>query len=221
MLVAREVYAVVPPNVPADGFEPDPYLVAAAVRPNDVFSYHSALELIGAAHSVWHRHTLFVTKRRRPLYMNSSEIRFLDYPAPMLTAPCRKLGLRRTEHRGKILQHTGPERTLVEGFRRPAEIGGLEELINSAAGFAVLDLELLLEILRCYNIAYLWAAIGWFLERFRQSFHVPQKILDQAAQNRPRAPQYLERNRRDGVLAPRWNLLLPNELIDYGEPNER
>jgi len=42
-LVARGVYAVVPPGVPAERFQPDSVLVASAVRPNGIFSHHSAL----------------------------------------------------------------------------------------------------------------------------------------------------------------------------------
>ncbi len=47
---------------------------------------------------------------------------------------------------------TGPERTLVEGFRRPGLVGGLEELVVPAAGFATLDLEQLEEVLRRYGV---------------------------------------------------------------------
>jgi predicted transcriptional regulator of viral defense system len=220
-LVTRGIYAVVPPGVPAEIYRPDPFLVAAAVRPDGVFSYHSALELLGAAHSVWIRYTLYVSQRRRPLRLNSTDICFLEHPGPMRSEYCRELGVRRIEYRGKIVQSTGPERTLVEGFRRPMEVGGLQELIDSASGFAVLDIDLLQEILHNYNIANLWAATGWFLERFRKSFHVTERVLDKMAQHRPQAPQYLERSRREGVLAARWNLLLPKELVNLGEPDER
>ena len=103
----------------------------------------------------------------------------LSTPAFWAIEPCRKLGLRRVEYRGKLLQTTGPERTLIEGFRRLTEVGGLQELVNSASGFAVLDLELLQEILLCYDIANLWAAVGWFLECFRQTFLVTEDILNQ------------------------------------------
>jgi predicted transcriptional regulator of viral defense system len=220
-LAARGVYAVVPPGVAVERFQPDAFLVAAAVRPDGVFSYHSALELLGASHSVWSRCTLYVEKRRRSLSINDSEIRFLEHPGPMRTPPCRGLGLRRVEYRGKLLHTTGPERTLVEGFRRPAEVGGLQELINSAGGFGVLDLDLLQEVLHCYDIANLWAAIGWFLESLQQTFHVPEGVLDQMARHRPTVPQYLERDRRNGMLLSRWNLMLPKELLHLGEPNAR
>jgi hypothetical protein len=45
-LVTRGVYAVVPPGVPTEGFQPDPFIAAVAVRPDGIFSHHSALELL-------------------------------------------------------------------------------------------------------------------------------------------------------------------------------
>jgi len=208
-LAARGVYAVVPPGVPADRFQPDPVLVASAVRPNGVFSHHSALELLGVAHSLWHQCTLYVEQRRRPLRLSGTTILFLEHPGPMRSAASQQLGTLRVERQGRLLRTTGPERTLVEGFRRPALAGGLEELVRSAGGFSTLDLDLLEKVLQGYNIANLWAAVGWFLERFQQAFYVPESMLERLAENRPRSPQYLERDRRGGSLAARWNLILP------------
>jgi predicted transcriptional regulator of viral defense system len=218
--VARGVYAVVPPGVKSGDFKPDPFLVAAAVKPEGIFSYHSALELLGVAHSVWSQCTFYVEERRRPLRLDEISIRFLDHPGPMRRGSSVHLGTRKIERQGKLLLTTGPERTLVEGFRRPSLAGGLEELVTSAGGFTVLDLALLDEVLQCYGIANLWAATGWFLERFREDFHVPVEFLTQMEGHRPRSPQYLERDRRGGVLAARWNLILPKELMSQGEPSE-
>jgi len=220
-LATRSVYAVVPPGVPADQFLPDPFLVASAVRPDGVFSHHSALELLGAAHSVWHQCTLYVEQRRRPLRLNGATIRFLEHPGPMRSAPNEQLGTLRVERQGRLLRTTGPERTLVEGFRRPSLAGGLEELVRSASGFSTLDLDLLEKVLHGYAIANLWAAVGWFLERFQQAFYVPDRILERLAQQRPRSPHYLERDHRGGALAARWNLILPEVLAGLGEPDER
>lgn len=219
-LVNRGVYAVVPPGGKAKDFQPDPFLVGAAVRPEGIFSHHSALELQGYAHSVWNEYTLYAKGRRKPLLLNGSIVRFFDHPTPMRTGSGGHLGTRKIERQGKLLLTTGPERTLVEGFRRPALAGGLEELVTSASGFAILDLELLDEILKRYDIANLWAATGWFLERFRKSFHVPEDLLTHMEEYRPSSPHYLERNRRGGVLAARWNLILPKELMRLEELNE-
>jgi predicted transcriptional regulator of viral defense system len=219
-LVNRGVYAVVPPGGKAEDFRPDPFLVGAAVRPEGIFSHHSALELQGYAHSVWNEYTLYAEGRRKPLLLNGSIVRFFEQPVPMRRESGGHLGTRKIERQGKLLLTTGPERTLVEGFRRPALAGGLEELVTSASGFAVLDLELLDEILKRYGIANLWSAAGWFLERFRKSFHVPEEFLNHMEKYRPRSPHYLERNRRGGVLASRWNLILPKQQMRQEELNE-
>lgn len=208
-LVLRGVYAVVPTGARAEDFHPDPFLAAAAFRPDAIFSHHSALELQGVAHSVWNECTLYAAGRRKPFLVGRSRVRILDYPAPMRTESDNHLGTLKVERQGKLLRATGPERTLVEGFRKPVLAGGLEELVTSASGFAVLDLTLLNEVLQRYGIATLWAAVGWFLERFRETFHVPEEYLYGMEKHRPRSAHYLERNRRGGVLASRWNLILP------------
>jgi predicted transcriptional regulator of viral defense system len=219
-LVAREIYAVVPPHVEPDQFHPDPFLTAVAVREDAVFSHHSALELLGAAHSVWNQVTLYTGKRRRSLRLNRNVLRFLEHPGAMRPISDRELGTRRIERRGKLLRATGPERTLVEGFRRPGLAGGLEELVLSAGGFSTLDLDLLTEVLDRYNIANLWAATGWFLERFQTVFYVSDEVLTRMERRRPRSPQYLERSHRGGWLASRWNLILPDSLKPSGGAGE-
>ena len=79
-LVAREIYAVVPPGVAFERFRPDPFLVAAAIRPTGVFAYHSAMELLGAAHAFWNIYTLYVEKPRKSLALNGITVKFLNHP---------------------------------------------------------------------------------------------------------------------------------------------
>jgi hypothetical protein len=114
---------------------------------------------------------------------------------------------------------TRPERTLVEGFRRPDLAGGVEELVESAAGFSVLDLDVLEELLGLYDLKVLWAAVGWFLERYQETFYVPPPVLRRLERRAPRSPQYLIRQARGGELARRWNLVLPRALTSQ-EPDE-
>jgi predicted transcriptional regulator of viral defense system len=219
-LVTRGIYAVVPAATTPERFHADTPLIAAALRSDGIFSHHGALELLGAAHSVWNQYTIYTSRRRRTLKLNHASIRFLENPGPLQTSEDRKLGTRLVERRGRLLRVTGPERTIVEGFRRPSLMGGLEELVHSAAGFPVLELGLVEEILSRYNIANLWAATGWFLECYQRGFHVPEKLLENFEKRRPRSPQYLERNSRGGILVPRWNLILPRTILQMGEPNE-
>ena len=220
-LVTREIYAVVPPGIEARQFQPDPFLVGASVRPEAVFSHHSALELLGVAHSVWNQYTLYVANRRRALSLPDTTIRFLEEPKAMTTTGKEGFAVRTAERQGRLLRVTGPERTLVEGFMRPGLVGGLEELVVSASGFSTLDLDLLKEALRRYGVAKLWASVGWFLERFQRAFHVSDAYLQELEESRPASPQYLLRERRGGTLSSRWNLILPPEMEQLGGPDER
>lgn len=216
VLVTRGVYAVVPPGTQADRFEPDPFLVAATARPDAIFAYHAALELLGVAHSAFNETALFTAARRRPLTVGRRTIRFLADPGPFRDRDGRTLGTRQVDRRGRLVRTAGPERTLVEGLRRPGLAGGAEEIVVSASGFAVLDLKLLEEVLSRYDTASLWAAVGWFLERFQTVFSVPDSFLARCEARRPKSPHYLERGRRGGMLASRWNLIVPTAAARLG-----
>jgi predicted transcriptional regulator of viral defense system len=211
-IVTRGVYAVVPPGVEVRRFQPDTILVAVVARPDAVVAYHAALELLGAAHSVFSETTVFAAAPRNPVAVGTLTVRFLAPPKALSASRLLHLGTRQVDRRGRLVRCTGPERTLVEGFRRPGLVGGAEELVVSAAGFPTLDLALLEEILRRYDIATLWSAAGWFLERFREVFHVPENVLARFKTRRPRSPHYLERDHRGGVLVHRWNLILPDAV---------
>jgi predicted transcriptional regulator of viral defense system len=218
--VARGVYAVVPSGEDPEKFRPDPFLVGLALRPDAVFSHHSALELLGASHSIWNSVTLFSARRRASLLADGMKFSVFRNPQQMNASGAATIGTRKVERRSKLLVVTGPERTLVEGFRRPALVGGFEELVTSAAGFAVLDMKLLLEILERYHTSRLWAAVGWFLERYRNEFYVKDDVLTRYERQTPGAPQYVERASRGGILLKRWNLILPQSLAKAVEPNE-
>src|SRR3972149_1124503 len=112
----RGLYATVPPGRRSQTFHPDRYLVAAAARPDAIFAFHAALELLGVAHSDWNVCTVFTARRRRKLLLKSTELRFLAHPTALLPKHRERLGTRQVERQSKLLLVTGPERTLVEGF---------------------------------------------------------------------------------------------------------
>ncbi|MDY7092523.1 MAG: hypothetical protein SX243_06055 [Acidobacteriota bacterium] len=218
--VARGVYATVPAGVDVEGFHADPFLVAAAARPDAVFSHHAALELLGAARSAWREVTVYTKRRRPPLDLRSARIRFLDHPKALVEAGQEELGLRRMSREDRVLRVTGPERTLVDGFRQPALAGGVEELVGSAASFPVLDLDLLGKVLAAYDSKSLWAAVGWFLERYQNAFYVPDTYLEELEKQIPASPYYLARGTRGGDLQGRWNLIVPESVGSGREPDE-
>lgn len=218
--LARGVYASVPPGVEPTKFQPDRFLVAAALRPDAVFSHHSALELLGAAHSEWRRCTAYSARRSQPFDVDGLDLRFLSHPQPLVRKQATELGTRSVHRLDRKLRVTGPERTLIDGFRRPDLVGGLAEFVESVAGFSVLELALLFELLDVFGQKVLWAAVGWFLETYRATFFVSDEDLALINKHLPRAPLYLARDQRGGVLVRRWNLIVPDALVEGKEPDE-
>jgi predicted transcriptional regulator of viral defense system len=219
--VTRGVYAAVPLGLEAGRFRPDPFLVAAAVRPDAVFAFYSALSLLGAARVDWSVVTVVTSRRRRSLDVSGVRLDFLSVPPALARLHKQGVGLRSVDRQGRALRVTGPERTLVEGLREPGRMGGVSELVDAAASLPVLDLDLVERFLRAFDEKVLWAAAGWFLERHRESFSVPDSYLTRLERHRPHARVYLARREGRGRLAPRWNLMLPERVMRPGEPDER
>ncbi|BAU49578.1 transcriptional regulator [Sulfurifustis variabilis] len=218
--LARGVYATVPPGVDPKKFQPDRFLAAAALRPDAIFSHHSALELLGAAHSEWRLCTAYSARRSQPFNLDGVDLRFLSHPKPLLRRQLTALGTRSVRRLDRELRVTGPERTLIDGFRQPDLVGGLAELVESAAGFSVLELPLLFDILKAHGQKVLWAAVGWFLDSYRATFFVRDEDLALIKKHLPKAPQYLAKDERGGVLVQPWNLIVPAYLARGREPDE-
>lgn len=222
--LANGVYATVPLGVNPETFAPDVYLTAAAIRPDAVFAYHAALELLGQAHSVWWTCTVCTTRLRAPVALGKSTIKFLSHP-PAVRRRARPASSRRkagtlwtTEisRGGQSLRVTTPERTLVDGFRELSLVGGLDELVESMDGFATLKPEALRDILRAYDNGRLWAAVGWYLQRRLKGLFLNHSVLREFKKNRPRTRVYLVPGQRGGVVARDWNLVVPEHLQRNG-----
>ena len=220
----RGLYATVRPGDNPEAAAPDPYLVSAVLRPDGVFAYHSALTLLGAGHSDWNVVTLLSDRRRRSLSLRNARVDVLPHPAALVRKRGTEVGVRSVPYLDRTLRVTGPERTLVDGFRRLELVGGLEELVTSAAGFPSLDLAELDAVLRAYDFRILYAGVGWFLETYQSHFFVPSDFLDRLEKRRPAAPQYLPRRGRaedgGGRMVPRWNLILPEAVLRGALPDE-
>lgn len=216
--IVRGVYATVPFGVAPDKFQPDPLLIAAAVRDDAVLGYYTALSLLGAARSTWSVISAFSRRRRASIVLSNARIVFFQTPSAVARLQRQGIGLRTIDRQGQSLLITGPERTLVDGLREPGRVGGTREFIESAAGLSVLDLDLVERLLRAYDEKVLWAAVGWFLETHQREFSVDDTLLRRLEKSRPRSRVYLARDEGPGWVATRWNLILP-ETLRRNEPN--
>jgi predicted transcriptional regulator of viral defense system len=210
--LTRGLYAVTPIGTDACKFLPDPYLVAAALRADAILSHHTALDLLGHAHSVFHQFPYLTAHLRRTLRIDGMEWPAVPHPVPLVRKRRTGFGVMQIDRRGEALRVTGPERTLVDGFAAPWWVGGLEELVESAAGFRDLDLDLLDAYLKLLDRHVLDAAIGWFLERHAEVSTGVPKFLAKLEKRAPQQPLYLGGRRTGGRLQRRWNILVPPHL---------
>ena len=213
--VGPSVYVGVPHGQDAETFWPDPVLVAVCMQPTGIFSHHTALELLGARHSLWKECTLFCDHPPLPIDLGLQRIQFLAHPVALTKVDDAELGVRQGERKGRSIKFTGPERTLVDGFRQLRWVGGPEELVSGASGFGSLDLALLEKILGVYDQSNLWASVGWFLEQFQKRFYVSESYLNKWVEKCPKRPRYLVRSSRGGTLNKRWNLIIPDHLLNW------
>ena len=209
--VARGIYASVPAGIDPSSFVPDKFLVARAAREDAVFCYHSALELHGVAQSHWSDCTVFTAKRRSSISLGAGAVHFLSIPSAIGKGH-GSFGEALVQRSGQSLRIAGPERTLVEGFRRPDRAGGVEEHIDSCSALGVLGVDLLFKVLARYGERRLWSAVGWFLERHQEQFFVTDDHLRKAESRASNSPIYLDRKERGGKLMSRWSLIVPDML---------
>lgn len=208
-LVEQRLYAAVPPGSDPRRFIPDRFLVAAALREDAVLAYHSALELLGYAHSTYRDTYYFTGRRRKDLVLGGGKVRALLHPKPLRDKGEEGYGVETRERLGVKLKLAGPERTLVDCLASPRYAGGLEEVFQSAGGIPMLDLERLWGYLERLGQRRLFAILGFFLEGAAQRLFVPPEFLDRLTKKLPSSPTYLDRRKRGGRLQPRWNLVVP------------
>lgn len=203
----RGVYAAVPPGVEPSTFHPDPFLVLQALRPGCVFCGHSALDLHGVSNQLWNRLTAYskekaVTYKTR--YATFALIKSPTWLDPDAITPI--------DRKAVFLNVTSPELTLVEGFRYPKRVGGIEELVKSADAFRHLDLLKLKDLLDRFNMRKLYAALGWFLGRDPSRWHISDELLAGFRLHRPTSPRYLEPGSTGAAMDSEWNLMIPREV---------
>jgi predicted transcriptional regulator of viral defense system len=210
--LTRGIYAVVPPGSDPKSYLPDPYLVAALLRPDTIISHHAAFDLLGVSHSVFHTFTYYTAEPRRTLQIDGLRWHALRHPTPLVCARKIGFGVVTLDRQGVLIKATNAERTLVDGFAGLKWVGGLEEHVACAAALRDLDLDLLEKYLKLLDQRSLYAATGWFLENHTEVAGENRAFLQRLQKHVPRQPLYLGMRRPGGRLEARWNLIIPPHL---------
>lgn len=218
--VRRGLYAAIPRGANPATHPVDPFLVAGRATPDAVLSYRTALEFHGRAYSLSRQ---FIYSSRRPVVpfdFRASHFRGARHPEALVRSSCEDFGVMTAERLGLQVRVTSLERTLVDVLDRRHLTGSWEEIWRSLESVEFFDLDMVVKYTRLLGNATTAAKVGFWLEQHRERLMVEKRHLEALGRLRPRRPHYLERGkRRPGRLVPRWNLVVPREIIDrsWGE----
>lgn len=212
--VQRGLYASIPGGTTPSGYSPDPYLIASKLRPDAVVAYHSALAFHGKAHSTWHRFQYLTADR--PLRVTFRGLEFVGIQAPLSV---RRLpdfggGVVVRPHAGGEVRVATLERCLVDILHSPERGGGWEELWRSLEMVEFYDLTAVVDYTLRLGSALTAARVGFFLDQHRAAWMVEEGHLAPLLERAPAQPRYLDSRRVPGRLVPRWNLIVPAEVLE-------
>ena len=213
--VRRGLYATIPPGADGDSHPIDPYLVASRLTDDSVLAHHTALEFHGRAYSAWRHVTYLADRPPGPVSFRSHVFRGARFPRALARSGNQRFGVLAAERAGMTLSVASLERTLVDALDRPQLSGGWEEVWRSLESVEFFDLDEVVEYALLLENATTASKVGFFLEQRREALMVGDGHLRALADRRPRRPHYLDRSRREtGRLLPRWNLVVPAEVVE-------
>jgi predicted transcriptional regulator of viral defense system len=213
--VRRGLYARVPKGAMAATFRVDPYLLASRLSADAIIAYHSALELLGTAQSQSQRLTYLSGSRAKSFTFQDTEFVPVLVPLALRQLPEYGGGLLLVHRQGLVVRVTGYERTLVDVLDAPDHGGGWEEIWRSLEGIEFVDLDLVVSYALSLGSALTIARVGFFLDQHKDDLLVEERHFEALRSHAPTRPQYFERrHRKGGKLMHRWNLIVPEGILN-------
>lgn len=213
--VRRGLYVVVPPGQSSKNMTFDPYLIAAKSVKGGIISYHSALDFHGKAHTVYSTVYFSVPRRINPFSFGRYEFHPVTMPLTLLKNEKEQNYVIKRIRSGIEMAVTSLERTLVDVLDRPDLGGGWEEIWLSLETVGFFDVDKVISYTLLLNNATTAAKVGFYLDQHKRELMLKANQLDPLRKFVPRRPHYLDRNKRTkGRLVKKWNLLVPEEVIN-------
>lgn len=216
--VKRGLYATVPFGFNSETISIAPYLIASKMTGDAILAYHSALQIQGKAYSLHNRFPFLTKKSIRPIKFQGMHFTGVSFPKALSDSGQESFGVEICRYAGGTAAITNLERTVVDLLARPRLGGGVEEIWRSAGLFGFLDLDQVVEYTLMLKNATIAAKVGFFLEYYQEEFMVEEQHLKTLERHIPRSPHYIKRNRRKHKkLIRRWNLIVPNVLLEQSK----
>jgi len=212
--VRRGLYAVVPRGVDPDKASVDPYLLTSHLTDDAVIAYHAALQFHGKTYSVWRRFHYLTGKRSRRFSFRGMEFVPVQAPRAVRALPQWGGGTLEVSHAGGKARVATLERTLVDVLDMPDKCGGWEEIWRSSEMVEFFDLDAVIAYAMAIGSSLTIARVGFFLEQHREDLMVTDDHLSMLRLQAPNQPRYLDGTRESGRLISRWNLIVPESVLN-------
>ena len=215
--VRRGVFMRLGPGQKPGDVMVDPLVLASRLAPDAALAYHTALEALGHAQSVFYRMFFVTWSKTRAMRFQDCQYVPVRPRASLLRA--KEPFLVRLERSGVEVRATSLERTVVDVLDRPDLAGGMEEVWRSLGSVEALDFAVLARYANLVARPLLNARLGYLLEAHADRWLTPPKFLAALEAKKPRGPVYLDRN-QPGRLVRRWNLVVPPDMPPSEETSD-
>jgi predicted transcriptional regulator of viral defense system len=185
------------------------YSVPSRLRNDAVVAFHSALEFHGVANQVFQTVYYLSARPRRDVVFDG--VTYHSVTPPRQLARVRALNFQVESARDKV-RVTSRERSIVDCLMFLEYSGGTDELDRSLAMFPSFDFEAALKYLKLLRMPWLYARLGFLLDRHAEKLFFSGKSRDAFLRKLPRGVAYLEQKRSGNRWVPTWNLMVPDRL---------
>jgi len=214
-MIKKGLYLSIPLGNSEDYFPADEFLIASRCKEDAILAYHTALEVHGRAQSVHEQYT-YLTKSAsfRPFSYRNAFYRPVAHPKILQMKGKTSFGVEVIDRAGLDVRVTSLERTAVDVLDRPELCGGWEEIWKSLSAVEYYNLDQLVEYALLLENATTIAKTGFFLEQHMKPLMVEESHLKRLEESKPKQPHYLNRDNRSGRLVSRWNLIVPEAVLE-------
>lgn len=215
-IIKRGVYYVIPEESLSDKFYPNSLLIASRLSKDAVIAFHSAFEVMGYGHSVFHRFFYYTQLRKRIFKFRDDEFISVKVPERLKRNNLEQLSTKEEYYHNAIVKFTNRERTFVDCLDRPEFGGGIEEVYRCVEKYPYLNFEEIMAYLDALEKNILYAKVGFFLQQHREQFYVEDVLLRELKKKAPISVVYFDSKRKKGKLVKEWNLVVPDIIIKRG-----
>lgn len=202
--IKRGLYYIIPQEFSNEKYIVDKYLIASKLSPTGILAYHSALELLGVAQSIFNR--VFILSGRKIAKFNFQKTTFIG-----VRGNC-SFGQTIIIREGVPIHIADRERTLIDGIDRLKYIGGIEEYLKSIEVFPSVNFQRIIEYLKRYKKQSLYSKVGFILSLFEKKWSLPEDISKKLRLKIKKKVYYLTNVGSKGQLNKEWGLIVPSNL---------